>query len=294
MQLPYYNGARMSYAIKEKSTQDGQPLYLYEFTSEDGAYRFIDNPLDVELVTRTWLALDINHTEVKVSNEVSKNSLKVTFPTSDGEFQSQFIGWSPDKAFTFTLFRAHVGEADVVTYWKGRVSSVQLAEDEITLNCESIFTSLKRAGIRPRFERNCRHSLYSPRCGVLTEDYKVETSVSSISGLSLTTEDASSYVDGWFTGGFVLFSNGTTRQIVSHVGNTITINRDAKYILESFGSIGYGLGYGLFWGGFYVSLFPGCDRTVEMCKNKFNNLPNQGGFKHIPVGKNPFGGTSLV
>jgi hypothetical protein len=41
--------------------------------------------------------------------------------------------------------------------------------------------------------------------------------------------------------------------------------------------------------GDYITAYPGCGRTRAECKNKFNNLPNYGGFAHLP-GKSPFEG----
>lgn len=283
----------MTYQAKEASLESGQPLYFYEFATSTDTYRFTDSPEDITSQGQLWFSLAITHSEVKSSSEVSKNSLKISFLMATEAFQAQFIGWSPDKLMTFTLFRGHVGEAEVLTYWKGRLSAVQLDDDTVTITCESIFTSLKRAGVSPRFQRNCRHNLYSTKCGIVREDYALVSLVSSISELVLTVDEASTESDGYFTGGYIQFGDGTSRQIIAHAGDQITINRASRILSETFTSSGYGNGYGLHMGGFYVTLYPGCDRTLATCKDKFNNLLNQGGFKWIP-NKNPFGGSSII
>ena len=40
-----------------------------------------------------------------------------------------------------------------------------------------------------------------------------------------------------------------------------------------------------------VTLYPGCPRNTTACK-LFNNLPNYGGFPHLP-GKSPFDGSPV-
>jgi hypothetical protein len=41
-----------------------------------------------------------------------------------------------------------------------------------------------------------------------------------------------------------------------------------------------------------IFAFPGCDRTVDTCVGKFDNLVNMGGFPHSP-GRNPFDGNPV-
>ncbi|MEM7517429.1 MAG: phage BR0599 family protein, partial [Planctomycetota bacterium] len=42
-----------------------------------------------------------------------------------------------------------------------------------------------------------------------------------------------------------------------------------------------------------VTLYPGCDRTNNVCSGKFSNSDNFGGLRFMPV-KNPFSGSSIV
>jgi len=42
-----------------------------------------------------------------------------------------------------------------------------------------------------------------------------------------------------------------------------------------------------------VEVAPGCDLRRDTCKSRFGNLLNFGGFPDI-LGRNPFGGTSIV
>jgi len=280
----------VTYTVQESSIQDGSPYFLYEFVTAINTYRFVDYPEVVNWNSLDWNPLSIKHSEVKQSNELSKNAMTVTVPLDDSDFATLFVGWSPDVTVTFTLYRVHFGSSDGLVYWKGRVASHNLKGETIGLKCESIFTSMRRPGVRARYQRNCRHAIYSSGCGVDKSGYAVSVEVTAISGATLTCVGASAKVDDYFLGGVIEFLDGTYRLITSHTGNTIVITRISR---ELSNAAGYGYNYGNYYGGISAILYPGCDRTLATCKSKFDNVVNQGGFKWIPQ-KNPTGGSSIV
>jgi uncharacterized phage protein (TIGR02218 family) len=129
---------------------------------------------------------------------------------------------------------------------------------------------MRRAGLRYKAELICQHSLYSADCGANQPEKRVDDTIASISGTTLTMNVTGTYDDGWFSGG-ILEYGGNARFITSHSGNTITISRPLA---------GLGIGES-------VALYPGCDRTMSTCKDKFDNLDNYLGFPWIPQ-ENPF------
>jgi len=283
----------MAYNDKETSVENGSPFFLYEFnTNTSKVYYFTSH---VEIITwdeKEWLPLAIKHSEIKQATDMSKNSTAITIPLN-GEFSLLFKGWSPDNVVTVNIRRGHFGESDTLIYWKGRVSSHSVKQGTLELNVESIFTSLRSSGVRARFQRTCRHALYSKGCNVDKSLFAVVGVLQSLSGLQLTIPEASLQVDGWFTQGIIQFQDGSLRAITSHIGSSISIGRASRYVSDNFAMSGYGLNYGTFFGGMRVTLYPGCDRTMTTCKDKFNNLDNHGGFKWIP-NKNPMAGSSII
>lgn len=282
----------MAYNDKEVSVAEGAPYYLYEFNTAGTVYRYSDLPSALTWNSVDWEPFPISHTEIKQSNDMSKNGITVTIPIL-GEFANMFVGWSPDHVVTLTIRRGHFGASDALVYWKGRVGSHNLKDQTIELKCESIFTSLRRPGVRARFQRTCRHAVYSRGCGLDKADFAVNGQLVAVDGLVLTVPEAATKANGWFMGGIIEFPDGSFRMVVGHAGSQITISRASRFAIEGFAASGYGRSYGQYYGGFSVILYPGCNRTIEQCKNKFNNLDNQGGFKWIPA-KNPMGGSAIV
>jgi len=283
----------MAYNDKEGSLANGSPFFLYEFnTNNSKIYYFTGHVESITWNGIEWTPLAIKHSEVKQSTEMSKNATSVSLPL-DGEFSQLFKGWSPENVVTLNIRRGHFGETDTLIYWKGRVSSHQIKDNILELKAESIFTSLRNSGASARFQRTCRHALYNVGCNVDKDLYALVGGIDSVDNLSLVIPQAASKVDHWFDNGIIKFQDGSLRTIVLHVGSTIVLGRASRYLDEKFPSAGYGLNYGSFYGAMNATLYPGCDRTLTTCKNKFNNLDNQGGFKWIPT-KNPMGGSSIV
>lgn len=269
----------MSYATYEDSLELGTPVELYEFTQGTQRWFYASCAEDVLALGQVFTATPIKRSRVKTTTDTFKDGVTLTFPR-DNPFASQFLGFAPEEVTTLTIRRGHYGDPDgeFIVYWKGRVAGAKAANNEITIECESVFTSIKRPGLRARFEYGCRRTLYLKGCNVNRELYKLEGKILSISGgLVVAVAGAALKPGGYYTGGMLVAPSGVSRFITAHSGDQVTIARPLPELV----------------GGMTVALYPGCDHLRETCKNKFNNLDNFGGFPFIP-GRNPFDGSSIV
>lgn len=269
----------MTYLNYEVSLDSGSPVELYEFSQNNFVWRYCSCATEVEYLTNIYTPSSIVRDNIKQTTDTFKEAINLVFPKSNA-FASQYLTYPPDSVTTLTIYRGHLTDADsqFIVYWKGRVIGAKTTGSEIILQCESVFTSIRRIGLRARFEYNCRHALYSVGCGASKELFKVSGSiVSVIDSLNIAVAEAASLPDGYYNAGIVSFEDGTQRFITNHVGSTLTIARPYSGLV----------------GGSAVDLYPGCNHTKETCLNKFNNLNNFGGFPWIPI-INPYGGTSIV
>lgn len=286
----------MTYNSKELSVQDGQPVELFHFTDGTTDWRYTSRARDITVDGVTYTAEQISRSDVTQSGEINKDGISLEFPRTN-EFARRFFGGVVDRVITLTIWRGHTtdGDAEYIAYWKGRVVSSKLSGSgkSIGLECESIFTSMKRPGLRARYQRNCRHALYGRGCEVDKDAYKVVALVTSASGSEIVVPAAAGFADGYFLGGMVEAPDGTFRFITSHVGSTLTLARPVASISVAVSDAGYGLSYGLYYGGPSVALYPGCDRSRDTCSTRFSNLDRYGGFPFIPL-RNPIDGSSIV
>lgn len=266
----------MSYSSYDNSSDLGSPVELYLFIRGTEVWRFTnaDRPITYDLYEYSPVA--VSRSSIKLIEDVFKSGISLNFHRSE-LLAAEFLIYSPDTSTTLTIFRGHYGDNDYISYWKGRVVGASATGNTIQVECESVFTSSKRPGLRAHYEYNCRYALYSAKCGASPQANVVSLPVGAVTtSIEIEVTGANAYADGWFTGGMIEYA-GNYRFILAHVGDTITLSRPL-----------IGLEAGI-----TLQVYKGCDHSKETCNTKFNNIINFGGFPWIP-NKNPYGGGSIV
>lgn len=286
----------MTYASIESSTAEGRPYYLYQFVEGDRVWRFTSRATDwtsaaSEGETITWEAAAIAHGDVVQTSEIERGRLELTWPISH-PFARRFLAPLGNTPVTLTIFRGHeqaLGET--VAHWKGRVVGAEVEGVRILLNCESVFSTLRRAGVRAKYQRLCHHALYGRGCGLDIGFHWQTGTVTSVSGNALTIPEAAGQPDGWFRGGVLRFG-AQLGFVTGHVGTTLTLSRPIPELAAVLAApeVDPETGDPI---PVVADIAPGCDLRAATCAAKFSNLPNFGGFPEIP-GRNPFGGSSIV
>lgn len=286
----------MTYATIEASAAGGRPYYLYQFVEGDQVWRFTSRASDwtsaaSEGGALRWEAAAISHGDVVQTSEIERGRLELTWPLSH-PFSRRFLAPLGNRPVTLTIFRGHeqvLGET--VAHWKGRIVGAEVEGVRILLNCESVFSTLRRAGVRAKYQRLCRHALYGRGCGLDIAFHWQTGTVTSASGNALTIPEAAGQPAGWFRGGVLRFG-AQLGFITGQVGPTLTLSRPMPELAATLAApeIDPATGDPI---PLVADIAPGCDLRAATCAAKFGNLPNFGGFPEIP-GRNPFGGSSIV
>ncbi len=270
----------MTYAALENSVQQSAPVELYQISQGTENWYFCSGEQEVVYQSRVYTPNQIERDRIKQSTDIFKNGLRLTFPYTDN-FAAQFLGFAPDDVTSITILRGDYADPDrqFIVYWKGRVVSAKTAGSRIDIECESVYTSIRRPGLRARFEYSCRHVLYGRGCGLSRELHKFVSLVVSVNNGVEVNVAGAGVVGGadYFVGGILKSNANVTRFIVDQSGATLTLSRAIANLS----------------GGQPVTIYPGCDHLRATCETKFNNLDNFGGFPWIPS-RNPFDGSSIV
>ena len=277
----------MTYEIIETSIQDGRPIEIYVFRRGLKYWRYTsaDENFPPELgvpdLAGEWLSTAIERSSVENTQDVARSAIKVSMPRTE-DFPKEYIQNPPSEVVTLKIYRYHEFDTapDAQKYiiiWAGRVLNVGQKGLKADIRCEPIMTSLKRPGLRRLYQTTCPYTLYGDACKVDKEAFKLTTTVQSVSGLQIVSPQFANEPDGYYTGGFVDYAieGGFDRRFITdHTNDTLSL--DLPNSIEP---------------GDTVNAFPGCDRVIATCRDKFSNLLNYGGYPYIPQ-KNPF--TDLV
>jgi len=155
----------------------------------------------------------------------------------------------------------------MVPIFIGHVDRVGIQGAVASAQCVGFEHYLRRSVLRWKWQKQCNHAIYDEYCGVDPMSFSAtfQATVSNY-GLDIDAPVLKSYVDGWFTRGFVEWE-GIYRPVAYNEGGTITL----AYTIEDLET------------GDTVTAFAGCDHKAETCRDKFNNIENFLGFKDIPV-----------
>lgn len=262
----------MTFASRETSRSLGKPDTLMRFESGSTVYAYTDSENPITFDGVTYLPVPLDRDSVTSSGNLDKTILKITLPVS-AEIVELFRVFPPSEVVKVIVLQGHDGETEFLAVWSGVVLSCARAKSKAALSCQPVSMSMKRPGLRRRFQYGCPHLLYGPYCRLTRADFTVTANAISVSGSFLTM------ADGW-QGAF---------SAARFVGGIIVIGDAVRSILqvaESENILVIGGPVAGFTAG-SVSLSLGCAHNLTDC-GLFENVVNFGGHPWIPS-VNPVG-----
>ena len=268
----------MSYNEIEISNDDGRPIYLYEFSNGDAKFRYTSNDRTIEQGGYKWKNEAIADDGVKLTGEAQTDGLTITGPSSLAPAQ-MFQGTPPSSPIMVRIFHMHEGDSEAAMCYLGEIVQVNLPQPgTANFTCNTVGASMQRDGLRLAWQRACPFSLYDEiTCRADKNAVAVALTVTDIEGNVVQFDGLAGKPDGFLNGGYIEWEHPTRglefRGIETQVGNVCTI---------------FGLADGLYYA-LKAKGYPGCNRLMSDCVEKFDNLPNYGGVPDMP-GKSPFDG----
>jgi uncharacterized phage protein (TIGR02218 family) len=247
---------------------------LYKFVRGTSTWTKTSSASSVSYGGDTYSPAVMGRGDIESKGEISKAKLEISLDLFD-DLAQEMLGALLFEPLTLTVYTQD--EIETAVAWKGRLAEVKPSLTKMSLSFESIFSSLKRPGLRAVYQKPCRHSIYSPGCGVDKSSFATVGEMTAVDGTSITIAEAALEDDGYYTGGVIEASDGQMGFITVHAGSSLTLLR----VVSSLTS------------GEDATIYPGCDELRGTCLNKFDNLDNFGGFPWIPD-DNPMDGTSIA
>jgi len=195
--------------------------------------------------------------------------------------------------------------------WRGNIAGeIESTLSEVTLKVKTVMHYFEETIPKIVYQRKCNHILFDTLCRADKDAYRVDCSISTLWSANKRILISTALADlplNWLRNGVINVTSGAnagqSRRIMLSAGKEETEgSTPEEFVRYAMSSNEYSIMGALyvlmptfvglvyldkpFWNSFAVgdtfSVWPGCDKTSEMCKNKFNNLNNFLGFEYIP------------
>src|SRR5690606_31920067 len=144
----------VSYSSREISVDAASPVELYEFRRGSGVWRYTSASEDIVYDAFTFTAVPLARSGIEQTNETGRAGLRVTLPRYADVVQG-FVATPPSEVTLLTVRRQHRLDNETAVVWMGRVLNAEWRGSKVELNCEPVYTSLQRTGLRQLTQRNC-------------------------------------------------------------------------------------------------------------------------------------------
>lgn len=158
-----------------------------------------------------------------------------------------------------------------IKLFEGRLIEPELDRNTISVSVASDLDDLNVQMPRNLYQPSCTNTLFDSACGLLRQNHVVSTTIESGSTASLILCQVNQ-PQGWFTQGVIEFlddgNKGLKRTVRMHESGALLLTLP---LLEEPQP------------GQQINIYPGCDKRLETCQNRFNNFSRFRGAPFIPV-----------
>lgn len=260
----------MSFTTDEQGVETSQPIELYVFTLGVTVIRYADRAGVYSFGGNNYTGVAGLKRRRITREPVTSGSVPELEIEIAASALATYVPSQPPNPATVTITRVQPTGSQVV--FQGDVASFKGAGDTgelLILRCESK-TGARLRTVAPGSvcAPHCRHVLYGNKCRALRTDHDTATTVSSVTGavIVVAAVPANTLVGGEIWGP----SDTEKRTIIKQVGTTLTV--DIPFLSLAATNA--------------VTLYDGCNKSIQTCKLTFNNVPNHGGAPYAPF-KNP-------
>lgn len=161
--------------------------------------------------------------------------------------------------------------AGTLVLFEGRIVEPELDRYEINASVVSDVDNLKLQMPRNLYTPGCLNTLFDSACSLLSADFAVNTTIVANSTPNRILCNLS-HPQGWFTQGVVEFLEGVNigikRTVRLHEAGALLLTLPLLEMPEI---------------GEAIRVYPGCDKRLDTCTNRFNNRARFRGAPFVPV-----------
>lgn len=263
--------------------KNGTISILTHIIRKDGTeFFFTDYPINLTIDGDTYESI-AGLARIKLvaqsAAEVSSQSLTSAFAENIIEEVEVRKGIWDDAKIIVSWTSWKNPSAGKLIIFSGRLGVISWTDDGLKAEVHNLVKYLQR-DIGRFYTAFCQHILYDSKCQVLESSFDFTGSVDVILTDTLKFKisgAAAGEADGYFSNGKLEWTTGNNVGLIHEVkAHDVDGDPLIGESLEMFLPTPYSIQAG---DDFIV--YAGCDKTLETCKNKFNNVVNFGGFPFL-------------
>lgn len=238
-------------------------IELYEFKIAANIYRYCTGMSSVSYGGNTYTPEAITRNEI--SKEFDNASASISLPIHL-EPAPKYRVLNPATVVWVTIMRE-----DGTKLFIGKVGGVSfdMKKAVATMKLVSIQGMMKSKIPTRTYSASCSYECFDKDCGLLSANFKTtlfeqDTNISA-DYTQISSPKIAAKAGGYFAGGYVRCGEEAS-YIISSVGDTVKLLFPLQLWTPSM----------------TIELYPGCAKTLSVCKSKFNNESNYGGYPFIP------------
>lgn len=251
---------------------------LYEFNRGARLLRCTPGDREIEHGDISYPAAPgLKRGKLRQTLEEARSQLGLTVPHTF-PLLAWYRPFPPSERVGVRLLRVRKSDGFERVLFSGVVGELKRATHTVQIRCQTRLSTMETTGLRRCWQVSCPFWLYGADCGVEADAYRVPATVFGSTPYAVRAAAFDDYADGWFDGGFIRWIAGTSvelRFVVRHVGDTLHLLTPAAIPA-----------------GAVLDAFPGCDRTITTCHEKFDNALQYGGQHTMPE-ESPFEGNRV-
>lgn len=255
---------------------------IYTFTLKSGVVlRYTSADIAITYNSLIYTPIPVSRGRTRTSIGVEVDTLEVTIsPGPDLTVSgSPFLQAAHSGIFdgaTVLVEKAYMPSwgntsAGVLHIFEGEVSDVEIDGLSLYMKVWSMTALLNIQMPRNKYQAPCGKNLYGAACGVIKANFKVIGSVTAGSN-TLIVNSALAQAADYFMLGTIEFQTGQNANVIRTVraysAGQFTLTQPLAYTPAV---------------GDTFHAYPGCDKSLLTCTNKFNNRPRYRGQPWIPV-----------
>lgn len=259
---------------------------LYTITTVQGdVYRYTNYDFDLNvaghnysckgpIISREGISLSLGvevdklNVSISVTNEQTFEGIRVVQVFHNGQmdgarFKLERIFLNPNDPRNTS--------AGAVLLFEGRLIEPKLDRNRVEVSVASDLDDLAIQMPRNLYQPSCNNTLFDSACALRRENYVVNTVIETGSTASRILCSLSQ-PQGWFTQGVIEFLDGGNaglkRTVRLHESGALLLTLPLLEAPQN---------------GQRIKVYPGCDKRLETCINRFSNKDHFRGAPYIPV-----------